>query len=248
MVVNIIKEQESRYIFASKIITGKVLDISYSKFMAYHGGKILLDGKANEVWNYDFSDPEHVDVRKYHNENIQFQNFDVDIFNEKFDSIIIFDSSYSTHSLSSILNMFSKLLNDDGVFIISIFNGELNPTNFSNIENVEILTKNQSEKILSSIFSNIAFHSQLLLTKKHILTSCLNYYSVIQKSIRSTLGNILLKFDKKSTFYQTCLLKIMSKFDKSSELYNNKIFHNEYEPIEFEESHKPTYFIVTCKK
>lgn len=248
MVLNLIKEQEARYTFASKIVVGKVLDISYSRFMAYHGGKILLDGKANEVWNYDFSDPEYVDIRKYHNGNIQFQNSNTHIFKEKFDSIILFNSSYSTHSISSSISKFSKLLNDDGVFIISIFNGELNPKKFSNIKNVERLTKNQSEKILATIFSNITFYSQLLLSKKHILTSYLNYYSSTKKLIRSMLGNVLLKLDKKSLFYQACLLKTISKFDKSSEMYHDKLFHNEYEPIEFEESHKPTYFIVICKK
>lgn len=248
MVLNIIKEQEARYNFASKIVTGNVLDVSYGRFMAYYGGKILLDKNAKEVWNYDYSDPKHVDIRKYFEGNMEFQNLNIDIFDKKFDSIILFASSYSTHNLSSSINIFSKLLNDNGVFIISIFNGELNSKNFSKIKNIEILTKSQSERILNNVFTNVTFYSQLLLSKKHILTSCLSYYSFTKKLVRSTIGNILLKFDKKSLFYKTCLLKILSKFDKSSEKYHEKLFHNEYDPIEFEKNHKPTYFIVICKK
>ena len=244
---DIIKEQDARYIFASRIVTGKVLDISYGKFMAYHGGKILLDGEASEVWNYDFSDEKHVDVRKYHNGSIQFQNFDTDIFNEKFDSIILFDSSYAIHNLSSSVSKFSKLLNDDGVFIISIFNGELNPRYFSNIKNIERLTKNQSDRILTKVFPCITFYSQLL-SKKNILIPYLNYYSFMKKLIRSRLGNILLKFDKKSTFYKLYLRKITSRVDKSSKIFNDKIYKNKYEPIIFEEGHKPIYFIAICKK
>ena len=130
---NIIKEQEARYILASKIVTGNVLDISHGRFMAYHGANILLDGGASEVWNYDVFDEKNIDIRKRHNGRIQFENLNIDILNKKFDSIVLFESTYSTHSFSSNITNFSKLLNDNGVFIISIFNGELDPKIYSNI-------------------------------------------------------------------------------------------------------------------
>lgn len=245
---NIIKEQEARYILASKIVTGKVLDISHGRFMAYHGANILLDGGASEVWNYDVFDEKNIDVRKFHNGRIQFESFNTDILNKKFDSIVLFESAYSTYSFSSNITNFSKLLNDDGVFIISVFNGEFDPKTFSNIKNIERLTKNQIEMILSKVFSDIIFYSQLLLLKKDVLTPYFRYYSYGKQLIRNTLGSLLLKLDKKSIFYQSFLQKIISRFDKLSEIFNSKIFDKEYEPILFEESHRPTYFIVICKK
>ena len=102
--------------------------------------------------------------------------------------------------------------------------------------------------ILSKVFSDIIFYSQLLLLKKDVLTPYFRYYSYGKQLIRNTLGSLLLKLDKKSIFYQSFLQKIISRFDKSSEIFNSKIFDKEYEPILFEESHRPTYFIVICKK
>ena len=246
---NIVKEQEARYKFASKIVTGKVLDISYGKFMAYSGAKILLDGGASEVWNYDISDEKSLDVRKYRNGSIQFQHFNTDILDEKFNSIILFESAYTIHGLSSSVNNFSKLLNENGVFIISVFNREFNDTYyFSNIKNVEGLTKNQFGVILANIFPNVTFYSQLLPLKRDILVTCLHYYSFIKQLIRNTMGTILLIFDKKSTFYKVRLQKTISKVNKLSENIYDRIFDKDFEPILFEDNHKPTYFIAICKK
>lgn len=248
MLSNIIKEQEARYIFASELVNGNVLDISYGRFMAYHGAKILLDGGAKEVWNYDFFDENNINIRKYHNGRIQFESLNTNIFKKKFDSIILFESSYSTHCLSSKITNFSKLLNDDGVFIISIFNGELDTKTFSNIKKIERLTKNQIEIILTKVFGDIIIYSQLLLSNQDGLTPYFHHYSSVKQSIRNTLGTLLLRLDKKSIFYQFFLQKIISRLDKSSEIINSRIFHKEYEPILFEKSQKPTYFIVVCKK
>jgi len=245
---NIIKEQEARYICASKFTNGRVLDISHGRFMAYHGANILLDGGANEVWNYDFFDESTVDVRKYENGRVKFESFNTDIFKEKFDSIILFESSYSTQNFSSKIINFSKLLNDKGVFIISIFNGDLDPETFSNIKYIERLSKNQIETTLTKVFSEIIIYSQLLLLKQDVFTQYFQYYSSVKQSIRNTLGTLLLKLDKKSIFYQFFLQKIIARFDKSSEIINSKIFDKEYEPILFEKGQKPTYFIVICKK
>jgi len=245
---NIIKEQEARYILASKIVTGNVLDISYGRFMAYHGANILLDGGASEVWNYDIFDEKNIDVRKRHNGRTQFESFNMNILNKKFDSIVLFESSYSKYNFSSNISNFSKLLDDDGVFIISIFNGEVDPKIYSGIQNIERLGINQIEIVLVKVFSNIVFYSQLLLLKKKILTPYFRYSSFMIQSIRNTLGAILLKLDKKSIFYQLFLQKIISKFDKSSEILNSKIFDKEYEPKIFENGHRPTYFIAVCKK
>ena len=246
---NIVKEQEARYKFASKIVTGKVLDISYGKFMAYFGAKILLDGGASEVWNYDISDEKSLDVRKHHNGNIQFQHFNKDILDEKFDSIILFESAYAIHDLSSNINNFSKMLNENGVFVISVFNREFNDTYyFSNIKNVEGFTKNQFGMILTNIFHNVTFYSQLLPLKRDLLVTGLHYYSFMKQLIRNTMGNILLIFDKKSTFYKIRLQKTISRVTKLSENIHDGIFDKEFEPILFEDNHKPTYFIAICKK
>jgi hypothetical protein len=248
MLSNIIKEQEARYIFASEFVNGNVLDVSHGRFMAYHGANILLNGETKEVWNYDFFDENNIDIRKNFNKRTQFKSQNIDVFKKKFSSIILFESSYSTHSLSSKIINFSKLLDDDGVFIISIFNGELDPETFSNIQNIERLTKNEIEIILNKVFKNVTIYSQLLLSKQDNLTPYFYFYASFKQSIRNILGPLLLKLDKKSIFYQSFLQKIISRFDKSSEIINNKIFDKKYEPILFEEGQKPTYFIVVCKK
>ena len=247
VMVNIIKEQEARYIFASKIVTGKVLVISQNKFMAYHGAKILLDSNVNEVWNYDFSDPDHVDVRRYHDKNIQFTNFDVNIFDEKFDSIILFDSAYTIDSVSLNMEKFSKSLNDNGIFMTSMNFNKPDSLFFINNKNIK-KTKYHVNKILTKKFTDITFYSQLLTTKKNILVPYLAVFSFVQKSIRSILGTFLLKLDKKSVFYQACLLKVMLKVDDSLEILDKGLSSNEYDPINFEENHQPTYFIIVCKR
>ena len=246
---NIIKEQEARYKFASKIVTGKVLVISLDKFMAYHSAKILLNTGVNEVWNYDVSDEKNIDMRKYYHGRIQFQNFNVDVLNEKFDAIILFESLYPLCDLSSSINNFSKLLNNKGIFIISSLNYEINDKyHFSNIKSVERLTKNQFDIILNETFSNIIFYSQFLSSKKDILDTYLYYCSFIKQLIRNMLRTILLKFDKKSTFYKTRLQKTISKVDKKVENLYDNLFDQSFEPILFEESHKPRYFIAVCKQ
>lgn len=246
---NIVIEQEARYKFASKIVTGKVLDISYGKFMAYYGAKILLDGGASEVWNYDISNEKSLDVRKYHNGNIQFQHFNKNMLDEKFDSIILFESAYMMHDLSSNINNFSQMINDNGVFVISVFNREFNDTYyFSNIKNVEGFTKNQFSIMLTNIFPNVTFYSQLLPLKTDLFVIVLHYYSFMKQLIRKTMGSILLIFDKKSTFYKIRLQKSISRVNKLSENIYDRIFDKKYEPILFEDNHKPTYFIAICKK
>lgn len=244
---NIIKEQEARYKFASKIVTGKVLILSRAKFMAYHSAKILLDAGISEVWNYDTSDEKNIDMRKYYHGNIQFQNFNVDILDEKFDSIISFESVHTIHDLSSSISNFSKLLNEKGVFIISVFNCELNDNyRFLNIKSVEGLTKNQFHIILTNTFPSIIFYSQLLSSKKDILATYLHYCSFMKQLIRNTLRTILLIFDKKSTFYKIRLQKTISKVDKTVEKIYDDLFEQGFEPILFDESHKPRYFIAVC--
>ena len=53
---DIFKEQNNRYNFTKAYSTGKVLDVTMGKFMAYHGAQILLKNGATEVWNNDFLD------------------------------------------------------------------------------------------------------------------------------------------------------------------------------------------------
>ena len=53
---DIFKEQNNRYNFTKTYSTGKVLDVTMGKFMAYHGAQILLKNGATEVWNNDFLD------------------------------------------------------------------------------------------------------------------------------------------------------------------------------------------------
>ena len=243
---NIITEQETRYKFVSKIVTGKVLDVSYGKSMAYHSANILLNGGVKEVWNYDVYD-KNIDVRKYDNMCIKFQNHNENILDEKFDSIILFEWEDSINDISSYIKKFSKLLNIHGIFVISVFNHESHEMNHFYKKNSNVLTKNQLEIILHEVFLDITFYSQLISSKRDALNLFLHYCSSIKQLFRNILRTIILIFDKDSTFYKIRLQKTISKIDKSVDRVHDKIFDKDLDPVLFEKNHNPVYFIVICK-
>ena len=57
---NVYEEFKSRYEFASKFISGKVLDFASNAFMAYSGSKTLLNAGATEVIHCNMLDEKRV--------------------------------------------------------------------------------------------------------------------------------------------------------------------------------------------
>ena len=55
---DIYREQIPRYTLAKKIVSKKILDITYGKYMDYFKSELFLDNEATEIWSLDLLDNE----------------------------------------------------------------------------------------------------------------------------------------------------------------------------------------------
>lgn len=251
---DIYKEQTARYNFSSKLVSGKVLDITYGSFMSYQGAKILLSENATEVFSYDIMDDDiQCSKRKLNAKNyIEF----VPIFNIEFDDGY-FDAIISTESIQYskdpklMIEEYYRLLKRDGVLIISTANKDgVNTLYGKSVEGWDDSIFKQKEflQILKKTFSNIELFSQRLIPKSEIIEKRFNLIIKLIIHIRKILSTLLLKFDKKSNFYQSYLQKNIVKMNSSIEKMNKNILNVDYNPIKFEISHNPLFFIAICRK
>ena len=72
--------------------------------------------------------------------------------------------------------------------------------------------------------------------------------SFIKDEVRSSLGKMLLKFDKKSIFYKKYLQDSISRIGKSMEKISDGINDEDYIPTKFKNGDNPLFFIAICKK
>ena len=248
---DIFKEQNNRYNFTKTYSTGKVLDVTMGKFMAYHGAQILLKNGATEVWNNDFLDNNtSCFIRKFDNdERVIFSKVN-NIDDKKFNVILSNQTIQYEKEPEKRINQYADLLTENGTLIISTYNLKNNfyQNEKSDSRKMKGFGKNDFYNLLGEKFSDVVIYSQRKITASNIIRKNTRDISIMKRNMREYLGKALLKFDKKSIFYKKHLQDSITRIDKSMEIFSEKINEKDYIPSEFQEGDNPLFFVAVCKK
>ena len=248
---DIFKEQNNRYNFTKAYSTGKVLDVTMGKFMAYHGAQILLKNGATEVWNNDFLDNNtSCFIRKFDNdERVIFSKVN-NIDDKKFNVILSNQTIQYEKEPEKRINQYADLLTENGTLIISTYNLKNNfyQNEKSDSRKMKGFGKNDFYNLLGEKFSDVVIYSQRKITASNIIRKNTRDISIMKRNMREYLGKALLKFDKKSIFYKKHLQDSITRIDKSMEIFSEKINEEDYIPSEFQEGDNPLFFVAVCKK
>ncbi len=248
---DLFNEQKSRYDFAKKYAVGKVLDVTIGKFMSYHGSHMLLENDANEVWNYDFLDNKTTYyIRKFNEDHsINFEKRD-EINDIKFDTILCNQTIQYEKEPEKTIEKFDNLLTDKGILIISTYNLENKFYKNKKTDQSKIngFSKDDFHDLLSNYFQNVEIFSQRNINIVDTIGKNTKEISFIKDEVRSSLGKILLKFDKKSIFYKKYLQDSITRIGKSMEKISEGIHDEDYIPTKFKNGDNPLFFIAICKK
>ena len=242
---NAYKKQLGRYEFAIKYCSGKTLDYSFASIMSYHGSKILLDNNVEEIFSHDISNKyEEISNRKLDfNKKIIYSNFNETHIHENnsVDCIIFSELVNEKNTSENRLNYFNKILKSNGILIISTLNKNNKSLIFDNKSNNDYFSKSEFIELLENNFSNIELFSQKLISKKDMKYKKFRLFTKLKIKTRFFLSMLLLKFDKKSNFYNS-YIKNQSQ-DKTL-----KINSKDYSIIPYKKNHNPLFFVAVCNK
>ena len=123
---DIYRVEKTKYHFANSIISGKVLDITYGKYLDFTKSKLLLDHNVDEVWSLDLLDEkQHVILRKLNEGKITFEKHPKSKLDTiSFDAILSFNIFSIVNNVQDNLEFISNHLTNSGISIISIVNDD----------------------------------------------------------------------------------------------------------------------------
>ena len=248
---DIFKEQIARYEFAKTFAKGRILDVTMGKFMVYHGAHILLENDASEVWNDDFLDNNTTRyIRKFNDDHsMNFEKSDENN-NVKFDTILCNQTIQYEKEPQKTIEKFVNLLSENGMLIISTYNLEnkFYKNEKTDSRKINGFSKDDFHDLLNNYFQNVEIFSQRNITTIDTIGKNTKEISFIKDEVRSSLGKMLLKFDKKSIFYKKYLQDSISRIGKSMEKISDGINDEDYIPTKFKNGDNPLFFIAICKK
>ncbi len=247
---NFYKEQKYRLDFIKPFSKGIVLNNNYLLNTEYSYAKELLDNGCNQVWHKNTDVPNKVNLRYIdENNSIKFKKFDTYKFDDQFfDTIISFETIQYDKNPEEKINEYHKLLNDDGILVISTSNK--NMTSFLNPSEPDTSTefsKDMFLELLKKKFSTIDLFSQRNILDKNSIQASTTVDNPMSK-LKTAAKNVLLKLDPNSNFYRLHLQKtVLSMREKRQKNYFDQ--HNPtFVPIPYETEHSPLYFIAVCRK
>lgn len=240
---NIVKGHLFRYQFASKFLSGRILDFQCNAFSSFHAAKLLLENGATEVIRCNLiNNKTQYSRRKLTSQkSLEYEIIkenEINLLLGTFDAIISFET-INTKNYDNRLSEFLRLIKDDGSIVISVYNQEN--------ENSEMLksgfTYEEFVSILNSKFGDVSIYSQRLLTDQKPIQQI---FPVLGK-FRKIAALILSSIDKNKQFY---IKKLQNKMQKINKLNYEikKIPDSDFEIISYRKEHKPQYFIAVCKK
>lgn len=242
------KKQQARYEFAAKYCSGLTLDYTFASIMLYHGSKILLDNGSREIYTYCISDNIHECSRRSYDSNGKIIYSLVENNhshkNKSVDCIHYSEITNEGTVSKEKINYFYNILNENGVLIISTLNRNNKSLIFDNTHNYEFFSKKEFMQLLETKFSKIELYSQKLITQKEVIDKKLILLLVMKNKLRFLLSTILLKFDKKSNFYNKYLKIKNKKYENTTGNLNIE----KYTPIPYNKKHNPLFFIAVCYK
>ena len=248
---DIFKEQIARYDFAKTFAKGKILDVTMGKFMVYHGAHLLLENGAKEVWNDDFLDnTTSCFIRKFNDDKTMCFMKIEKINDEKFDVIFSNQTIQYEKEAQKTIERYINSLSKNGILIISTYNSKnkLYKNDKTDSRKINGFTKNDFQNLLENHFEKVSIFSQRNITTGDLIGKNTKEISIIKDDLRSSLGKMLLKFDKKSIFYKKHLQDSISRIGKSVEKFSDGANDIDYKPSEFKEGDNPLFFIAVCKK
>jgi len=199
------QEHVIRYLFASQFVNSKtVLDAACG---TGYGSSILMNAGAKKVMGIDnSSDAIQYCEKNYKKENLEFKNTDCEKINleTKFDVAVSFETIEHLKKQDSFLSEIQRLLQDDGIFIISTPNTETYPD--ANPYHTKEFTESEFKQLLEKYFSNITilyqyYPASMAICKPVDIMSDLkiNFFNVRKNELDDTsekfdLDNVLASF------------------------------------------------------
>ena len=241
---DIYREQFAKYNFVSTFTSGKILDITYGKYLDYVKSELLLKNGAKEIWSLDLLDVEqYLTLRQLDNDKIVYQiksKDELDLMS--FDTILAFNILSIVDDYNDTLKFIFDHLNPNGTAIISIINddGLLDNNHDLITKDLNLFSKNSFEQTLKLYFNSIIFFSQGTVTSNE-------KEEHIKNKLRIKIKNFFLKSVKRYNFYLKNLHSINKFFINITRNRENKKTHR-YEIIPFHEENKPLFTIAQCKK
>ena len=242
---DIYRIQSVKYKSVTSFVSGKVLDITYGKYLDYSKSKLLLKSGTKEVWSFDLLDVEpYLTLRQLNNDRIIYQLKNKDILNSiSFDAVLAFNVLSIVDNYNDTLKFISKCLKSDGTAIISIVNDDGYQDNPHDLltNDLTLFSKNDFEKNLKMYFGSVIFFSQGTVDHKKI--SDKNMKVVFKIKLR----NFFLKSITRLNFYLKYIQPVQSLFVKSKQNIENKKTQR-YDVTKFIEAKHPLFLIAICKK
>jgi hypothetical protein len=234
-----------KYEWLNQFAHGRILNITFGKYLDYASSRLLLKNNVNEIWNIDLLDnQEYVSVRKLNAGKITYElkkKKEIELL--KFDIIIAFNILSITDNIDEILKLISKHLELNGTTVISIINND----NLSNhptdliTKDINLFSKNDFEKKLKMLFNEISFFSQGTITVNE------KREENISTKFRKKIKNFLLGSSNRFNFYAKYLKPIHKPISKINKNAENKITKR-YQIIPLKDKSKPMFTIAICKK
>ena len=260
MLRNLLSELEWRYALASQHVSETVLDFGKLTIFEYNGSKILLENGISKVIKCNESNG----MKRYttrimlENNSISLENITFNAKNNDpyFDSVLSFESMKNEEYYRNVIDRFYPKLDEDGVFIISVFNKSL----LNDVNEKIGLTFLEFNNLLKNKFKTYKIFSQKLLTKNdidEIKKSNINMFftetpiqtDVIDisklKNVRKKLAKSFRLVDKSGNLYKKYFSNTIKKVEKKIEGEFNEL---EYKPVLYEDQHTPMFFIAICTK
>lgn len=255
---DIYREQIPRYEFSKKYSFGKILDITYGKFMDYAKSELFLES-AKEVWSLDLlDDKQFVTLRKLgDNKEIEFQiRKKNELDDNKFNLIMGFNTLSVVDNTDETLKEIVDLMDMDSILILSVLSKDLSVLLETDLSSPKIVyfSKSDLENHLKKYFREIIFYSQEYMPEINI--SKQKSSKILKKmktSIRNIFRMILLSSKKLDKFY---LKYLQSRYRKLrgyrhnaiNEVNKNESINEKYNIMEFDENKKSLFIIAVCKK
>jgi len=245
---DVYKKQLARYNFAKKYCSGVVLDYTFTSILSYHGSKMLLNNGINEIFTYDISNNIIECSRRSLNDEgkmnyfIEKNNFIHE--NNSIDCILYSELNKNDNiSTKEKIEYFHSILKNNGKLLISIVDKNNSSLIFDKKHDEMFFSKNEFLELLNAKFSKIELFSQKIITKKDINEKQFNSFFLLKTKFRFFLSLILLKFDKKSNFYNNYIKNVKKDNFKQDELNIEKFL-----PIPYNSKNKSLYLIAVCEK
>jgi len=250
---DIYREQIPRYTLAKKIVSKKILDITYGKFMDYFKSELFIDNGATEIWSLDLLDDEqYLTLRQLNDEkkiHLQIKNKN-DLKTRKFDLILGFNILSIINEPDKLLSNISELLSNEGTVIISVISKNLSKNSSNNnFQDLNFFTKNELDKNLKKYFNKINYFFQESVNnikKDDDMIKIETQNKKIKSILRMKLREFFLKSENRRMFYVKYIQPKYRKIHKR----RNKIKPNltKYDIVPFSEKQNELFIIAVCKK